>query len=135
MFISLHFTKRDLNTKQMGQSKASLSATFQNIEKLSEDFSKRRDMSRVTVAQLLEWCKYKGIVYIISLFNKKCVSLCKYIYLSAEFNNTNTTINVKGSVVYGSEKVLDTTHLMKGCVKDFSNSLDSNHQRVAFTIF
>ena len=87
------------------------------------------------MAQLLEWCKYKGIVYIISLFKKKCVSLCKYIYLSAEFNNTNTTINVKGSVVYGSEKVLDTTHLMKGCVKDFSNSLDSNHQRVAFTIF
>ena len=53
---------------------------------------------------------------------------------SAEFHNTNTTINVKGSVVYGSEKVLDTTHLMKGCVKDFSNSLAGNHERVAFTI-
>ena len=44
---------------------------------------------------------------------------------SAEFHDTNTTINVKGSVVYGSEQVLDTIHLMKGYVKDFSNSLDS----------
>ena len=66
----------------MGQSKARLSTTYQNIEKSSVDFSKRSDMSWVTVAQLLEWCKYKGIVYIISLFNKNCVSLCKYIYLA-----------------------------------------------------
>ena len=65
----------------MGQSKARLSTTYQNIEKSSVDFSKRSYMSWVTVAQLLEWCKYKGIVYIISLFNKNCVSLCKYIYL------------------------------------------------------
>ena len=54
---------------------------------------------------------------------------------SAEFHKTNTTVNVKGSVVHGSQYVLDTTHLMKGYVKDSSNSLDSNRERVAFTIF
>ena len=32
------------------------------------------------VAQFLECCRYKGIVYVISLFNKNCASLCKYIY-------------------------------------------------------
>ena len=54
---------------------------------------------------------------------------------SAEFHDTNTAINVEGSVVHGSEQVLDTTHLMKGYVKDFSNSLDGNRERVALTIF
>ena len=54
---------------------------------------------------------------------------------SAEFHNTNTTVNDKGSVVHGSEKVLNITHLMKGYVKDSSNSFDSNRERVAFTIF
>ena len=44
---------------------------------------------------------------------------------SAEFHNTNTTVNDKGSVVHGSEQVLDITHLMKGYVKDSLNSLDS----------
>ena len=34
------------------------------------------------VAQLLEWYKRKGIVYVISLFNNNCVSLCRYIYLA-----------------------------------------------------
>ena len=47
---------------------------------------------------------------------------------SAEFHKTNTTVNVKGSVIHGSQYVLDTTHLRKGYVKDSSNSLDSNRE-------
>ena len=33
------------------------------------------------VAQLLYWYKWKGIVSVISSFNRDCVPLCKYIYL------------------------------------------------------
>ena len=51
---------------------------------------------------------------------------------SADFHNANTRVNVKGSVVHGPEEVLATTHLIKGYVKDFVNSLESNRERVAF---
>ena len=52
---------------------------------------------------------------------------------SAGFHNTNMRVNVKDSVVHGPEWVLVITHLRKGYVK--ANSLDSNRERVAFTVF
>ena len=54
---------------------------------------------------------------------------------SAEFHNTNTRVNFKGSVVHGPALVLGTTRLMKGYMKDSSILLDSNRERVAFTFF
>ena len=59
------------------------------------------------MAQLLEQCKYKGIVYITSLFNKTVYHFVNTFTLhglfSAEFHDTNTAMNVKGSVVHGPE--------------------------------
>ena len=52
---------------------------------------------------------------------------------SAGFHNTNMRVNVKDSVVHGPEWVLVITYLRKGYVK--ANSLDSNRERVAFTVF
>ena len=140
MFICLYLTRRDLNTKQMGQSKASFLTTYQNIKKSSVDFSKQRDMRQVTLwLSFLSGVNIRASCILSHYLTKNVYRFINIFILhglfSAEFHNTNTTINVKGSVVYGSEQVLDNNHLMKGCVKDFSNSLDSNHERVAFTIF
>ena len=114
----------------MRQSKASFLKTYQNIEKSSVDFLKQSDTSLVTL-----WLSF------VSGVNRRASRmlshyLTKPVYLfvntftlhglfSAEFHNTNTTVNDKGSVVHGSEQVLDTTHVMKGYVKDSLNSLDS----------
>ena len=49
MFICLYFTRRDLNTKKIGQSQGSLSTMYQIIEKLSVVFSKESDMSWITL--------------------------------------------------------------------------------------
>ena len=91
---------------QMRQSKASFLKTYQNIEKSSVDFLKQSDMSLVTL-----WLSF------VSGVNRRasCMlshDLTKPVYLfvntftsnglfSAEFHDTNTTVNDKGSVVHG----------------------------------
>ena len=104
------------------------------------DFSKQSDMSWVTLwLSLLSSVNIRASCILPHYLTKTVYHFVNTFTLhglfSAKFHDTNTAINVKGSIVHGSEKVLDTTHLMKGCLKDFLNSLDSNHERVAFTIF
>ena len=55
---------------------------------------------------------------------------------SAEFQNMDTRVNVKGSVVHALELVDSRHHSSDERLwKDSSNSLDRNHERVPFTIF
>ena len=103
-------------------------------------FSKKNDIGWVTM-----WLSFlSGVNRRVSCMLSHYLTKTVYLFVntfnlhglfSVESHNTNTTVNVKGCVVHGPEQVLDTTHLMKGFVKDSSNSLDSNRERVAFTIF
>ena len=114
--------------------------TYQNIENRRQIFLKQSDMSLVTL-----WLSFvSGVNRRASCMLSHYLTKPVYLFVntftlhglfSAEFHNTNTTVNVKGSVVRGSEQVLDTTHLMKGYVRDSSNSLDSNCEIAAFISF
>ena len=138
MFICLYFTRRDLNTKKIRQSKGSLSTMYQIIEKLSMVFSKESDMSWITL-----WLSFSSGVNrrascILSHYWTKTVYLFVNTFysrwlLSAEFHNSR--VNVKGGAFQGPVLVLGATRLMKSYTEDSSNSLDSNRDRVAFTIF
>ena len=99
-FISIvSFTRRDLNTKQMGQSRASLLTTYQNIEKLLLIFSKGSDMSWVTL-----WLSFLSGVNrqtscMLSHYSTKTMYLSVNTFtlhglFSADFHNTNKTVNV-----------------------------------------
>ena len=92
----------------MRQGKASFLKTYQNIEKSSVDFLKQSDMSLVTL-----WLSFvSGVNRRASCMLSHYLTKPVYLFVntftlhglfSAEFHNTNTTINDKGSVVHGSE--------------------------------
>ena len=81
---------------------------YQNIEKSSVDFSKQSDMSWVTLwlsfligvniraSCILPHYLTKTVYHFVNTFTLQGL-------FSAEFHDTNTAINVKRSVVYGSE--------------------------------
>ena len=84
---------------------------LQNIEKSSVDFLKQSDMSLVTL-----WLSFvSGVNRRASCMLSHYLTKPVYLFVnaftlhgifSAEFHNTNTTVNDKGSVVHGSEQVL-----------------------------
>ena len=92
----------------MGQSRASLLTTYQNIEKLLLIFSKGSDMSWVTL-----WLSFlSGVNRQTSCMLSHHLTKTMYLFVNtftlhglfpADFHNTNTTVNVKGSVIHGPE--------------------------------
>ena len=92
----------------MGQSRASLLTTYQNIEKLLLIFSKGSDMSWVTL-----WLSFlSGVNRQTSCMLSHFLTKIMYLFVntftlhglfSADFHNTNTTVNVKGGVIHGPE--------------------------------
>ena len=108
MFKCLLFTRKDLNTKQMRQSNASLLTTNQNIEKIVGGLFKAKWYE---LGQL--WLRFlSGVNRRTSCMLSHYLPKTVYLFVntftlhglfSAEFYNTNTTVNVEGSVVHGSE--------------------------------
>ena len=91
---------------QMRQSKASFLKTYQNIEKSSVDFLKQSDMSLVTLCLSF----VSGVNRRVSCMLSHDLTKPVYLFVntftsnglfSAEFHDTNTTVNDKGSVVHG----------------------------------
>ena len=105
--LSLIYKKRP-EQKKMGQSRASLLTTYQNLEKSLVLFSKENHISWVTM-----WLSFLSGVNrrascMLSHYFTRTVHLFVNAFnlhglFSAESHNTNTTVNVKDCVVYGPE--------------------------------